>query len=236
MPNEIDIRVTPSLHSETLKSLDGYSEATHPFVAPLMTLFDDAYGTIGKIHDARDAAKKNSAWNENQKILNVASAAFKQQQRLLAKFDAMDVTLQKQIDHFEKELSMPLEAKAGAMVSAEIRAHFKGLTSEARRTAMHAAIKEKDFTTVSAVLGAPSYLAGFDPKMASLYIRSWHAAANPEVEGRLKVVKSAKEMLMERGVLVVGEVEKAIGAKWSEVNKLEGANNRALEALQFERA
>ena len=62
MPTPVDIRITPSLHADTLKEVDGYDEElTAPILAPALEALDDAYITLGKLHDARDAAKKNQA-------------------------------------------------------------------------------------------------------------------------------------------------------------------------------
>ena len=56
MPTEIDSRVTPTLHAETLKALDGFDDSTMPYIAPAIEALDDAYQTLGKLHDGRDAA------------------------------------------------------------------------------------------------------------------------------------------------------------------------------------
>ena len=83
MPTPVDIRITPSLHADTLKEVDGYDdELTAPILAPALEALDDAYITLGKLHDARDAAKKNQAWTEGQQVLAVSDAAWKQQQAL----------------------------------------------------------------------------------------------------------------------------------------------------------
>lgn len=67
MPTEIDSRVTPTLHAETLKALDGFDDSTMPYIAPAIEALDDAYQTLGKLHDGRDAAKKNQPGRRGSK-------------------------------------------------------------------------------------------------------------------------------------------------------------------------
>ena len=43
MPTPVDSRITPSLHAETLKAIDGYDEQlTAPILAPALEALDDA--------------------------------------------------------------------------------------------------------------------------------------------------------------------------------------------------
>lgn len=93
MPTPIDARVTPSLHSENVRQLDGYSDDSAPYLGPVMETLDDAYLTLGKIHDARDHASRNQAWTPEQAVIAVSDAAYKQQQRLLSKFDKLSKML-----------------------------------------------------------------------------------------------------------------------------------------------
>lgn len=89
-------------------------------------------------------------------MLAVSDAAYKQQQRLAKKFDNVRATLDKQIAHFEQELSQPLESRASVGISGEIRKFVKDMTTEERHKFIQEAIDAGDHTTVSAVLGAPA--------------------------------------------------------------------------------
>lgn len=51
-----------------------------PYIAPAIEALDDAYITLGRLHDGRDAAKKNQAWTEGQ-VLAVSETASRHQQR-----------------------------------------------------------------------------------------------------------------------------------------------------------
>jgi len=150
MPTPVDIRITLSLHADTLKEVDGYDEEfTAPILAPALEALDDAYITLGKLHDARDAAKKNQAWTEVQQVLAVSDAAWKQQQRIAKKFDNVRVTLEKQIAHFEQELSQPLESRAAVTISGEVLKFVKDMPTEKRHEFLTKAIEEGAFFIMS---------------------------------------------------------------------------------------
>ena len=154
MPTPVDIRITPSLHADTLKEVDGYDEElTAPILAPALEALDDAYITLGKLHDGRDAAKKNQAWTEGQQVLAVSDAAGRHQQRLAKKFDNVRATLDKQITHFEELLQQPLESRAAVTISTEVRKFVKDMPVEERHKFLQQAIADADHITVSAVLG-----------------------------------------------------------------------------------
>ena len=233
MPTPIDARVTPSLHSENVRQLDGYSDDSAPYLGPVMETLDDAYLTLAKIHDARDHASRNQAWTPEQAVIAVSDAAYKQQQRLAKKFDNVRATLDKQIAHFEQELSQPLESRASVGISGEIRKFVKDMTTEERHKFIQEAIDAGDHTTVSAVLGAPSYLSCHDAASAKIYTRFWHERATPEVATKLKAVRNAKAAIEERGALLFKEVEKAMGSTWGKVQELRQGNDKALAALKF---
>lgn len=235
MPTKIDSRLTPSLHAETIKNIDGYNEElTAPILAPAIEALDDAYITLGKLHDARDAAKKNQAWSEGQQVLAVSDAAWKQQQRLAKKLDGVLATLGTQIAHFEKELSQPLESRASVGISGEIRKYVKEMATSERQRFLMQAISEGDHTTVGAVLGAPSYLSGLDSDSQSIYVRMWHEKTSPDKAIKLKAVQNTKRLIEDRAGLIFKEIEKAMGASWSTVNKLRQGNDKALAALKFD--
>ncbi|EPG5770633.1 hypothetical protein [Pseudomonas aeruginosa] len=234
MPTPVDIRITPSLHADTLKEVDGYDEElTAPILAPALEALDDAYITLTKLHDARDAAKKNQAWTEGQQVLAVSDAAWKQQQRIAKKFDNVRTTLDKQIAHFEQELSQPLESRAAVTIAGEVRKYVKDMPTEKRHEFLTKAIEEGDHITASAVLGAPPYLSGLDATFQKTYVRMWWERTTPELAQKLKAVRGAKAVIEQRGGLIFKEVEKAMGSSWAKVNELRQGNDKALAALKF---
>lgn len=233
MPTDIDSRVTPTLHAETLKALDGFDDSTMPYIAPAIEALDDAYQTLSKLHDGRDAAKKNRAWTEGQQVLAVSETANRHQQRLLKKFDGLVATMDKQIAKFEEELSQPLESRAAVGIAGEVRKFVKDMPTEERHKFIQEAIQAGDVTTCSSVLGAPPYLSGLDANFQKTYTRMWHEKMNPPASQRLKVIRGAKSHIEKAGALVVEQTEKAMGAPWAKVNELRQGNDRALAALKF---
>lgn len=234
MPTPVDIRITPSLHADTLKEVEGYDEElTAPILAPALEALDDAYITLGKLHDGRDAAKKNQAWTEGQQVLAVSDAAGRQQQRLAKKFDNVRVTLDKQIAHFEEALSQPLESRAAVTIAGEVRKYVKEMPTEARHKFLQDTIDAGDHITASAVLGAPPYLSGIDANTSRVLTRMWHERTSPDLATKLKAVRGAKAVIEQRGGLLFKEIEKAMGAPWSKVNELRKGNDKALAALKF---
>lgn len=234
MPTPVDIRITPSLHSETLRELDGFDDTTLPYIAPAFEALDDAYQTLGKLHTGRDAAAKNQAWTPEQAVLAVSDAAGKQQQRLLKKFDGLVSTMDKQIAKFEEELSQPLESRASVGIAGEIRKYVKEMPTEKRHEFLQQALAERDVTTLSAVLGSPAYLSGLDANFQKTYTRLYHEAMNPQAAQRLKVIRGAKAHIEKVGPLITGQIEKAMGADWGTVQQLRQGNDKALAALKFD--
>lgn len=53
MSGDIDTRVTPALHPDNVKQVEGYDERTAPYVSLAETAFSDAYLGIGQVHSAR---------------------------------------------------------------------------------------------------------------------------------------------------------------------------------------
>lgn len=234
MPTEIDARITPSLHSENVKQLDGYSDDSAPYLGPVMETLDDAYLTLGKIHDARDHASRNQAWTPEQAVIAVSDAAYKQQQRLLSKFDKLSKTLDQQIKSMDEMLTGPLQQKAGmGTLNTEIRNHVRAMPTEERQKFLEEALARKDLTSLTAILGGPGYLSGLMDAEVTHYTRKLHEIQHPEVVGRLTALRSAKAHVEKVGPLVMGQVEKAMGADWGRVTALREGNSKALAALKF---
>jgi hypothetical protein len=60
-----------------------------------------------------------------------------------------------------------------------------------------------------------------------------HEKLSPEVANRLKVMRAAREMILNRGGLVLTEVERGIGAKWDTIQFLRKGQSHANKALTF---
>ena len=237
MPEQVDTRVTPALHPETVKAVEGYTADTAPYVADAVSAFNDAYVTIGKIHDATAHAKDNPAWTDENRILIVGKEANKQQERLCRKFDVANATLQKGIEHIDGELSRPLKQSASlGNLNQEVRAHSKSLKTNERAKLLNEAFGSGDLDTLQAVLGAQPFLSGLSREEHSHYLRRFHEQQNPALVARLTVMRGVLDKLRQDAPKLFHEVQKAVGASPAKVKGIDAANERALSALQIEPA
>lgn len=166
----VDTRVSPSFHPQNIAVLEDFDDDTQPALQQVVDAFASVYTHMGKVHDAREAAAANTAWNEDQRTIKVQEAT----DRAFAKFAPQLTTvfhaMRNNVAALEKELMAPVEAQASHTVSVEIRAHVKGLaerqgTSTVDKRAgqsalgfVQEAIRDGDNKTATAVLGAPAYL------------------------------------------------------------------------------
>jgi hypothetical protein len=229
--SNVDIRVTPALHPDNVKNLDGFDGQTAPYVAPTQTAFSEAYEGIRAVHNAREKARKNPTWNEAMQIIQTDILAQKLSARITRIFDSTRENLNKGIIELERQLSAPIEAKASGSIAGEVRAHAKNLTNEQRSNFIRRAIEETDHVTVSCILGAPGYLSGLDDKAHKIYTRMWHEHNTPDVAKRLKVMKGARQMIEDKAGLTFIELEKAVGATSHKAKALREAKTDAEKAF-----
>lgn len=231
---DITTTVSPSLHPSNVQAIEGYNDNTKGYVNAVLEAFDTAYQGLGKIHQAKAAASKNQAWNENQQVLIVAEFAEKHQVAITKKFDSAFTSLNKGIDAMEAMLNDPIKADAERLnIAQEIRAHVKGMGMDERVQFLSDAQAAGDIETLRAVLGAPAYLSGMTEQERQVRTRMFHEKQNPETSARLKVMRAALDLLEKRSGLLFGEVEKALGAKWNKVQSLRATQGQAEQALKF---
>lgn len=231
---EIKPNVTPSLHPSNIEAIEGFSDDTKGYVNAAVDALSTAYAGLAKIHEAKVATSKNEAWNENQKVLMVADFAEKTQTAITRKLDSAVASLTKGIDAMDAMLNDPIKADAErTSISVEIRAHIKNLTTDERLQFLTHAHETGDVETLRAILGAPGYLSGISEQERQVRTRMLHEKQSPETSSRLRVMRSALEMLERRSGLVFGEVEKALGAKWDKVQQLRKGQSAAENALKF---
>jgi hypothetical protein len=215
MSSEVDTRVTPTLHPDNIKSVDGYDETTAPYLGPVETAFSEAYLGIGLVHTARDKARSNPTWNEAQQVIQTQDLADKVFARIARHFDGAKANLDKGIAFIEGELAAPVTAKAAASVAAEIRTYAKVLETGERMSFVQRAIADGDETTVSSLLGAPPYLSGLTREMQAILTRQWHERNSPQLAQRLMddapaiarvVIDAALEGDMQAASLVLARI------------------------------
>lgn len=223
--------ITPSLHPDNIKHLQGYDEETASYVHIAAQALSEAYEGINDIHKAREASKRNPVWNEAAQLIQTDDFATKKLLKITKSIDSANVNLSKSIAHIEKELTTPLTAGANDPVANEIRSHVKNMNNSKRRKFIEEAQQKKDLQTLQALLGAPSYLSGLTDIEVQHYTRQLHEIQNPALAKRLKVMKNAATLLGERGGLVFREVEKAVGKPSHVIQKLRKAKNEAEQAF-----
>lgn len=227
MSDNVSIAVTPSLHPDNVKSIDGYDADTEAVLAPTMTAFSEAYQAVVAVHAAREAAKTNPTWTEAQVVIETDNLARRKTEQVTRTFDAVRGNLVKGIAHIEAELSAPISTKAAATVATEIRAFVRDMSTEAKHKFIQEALDSGDEVTVSSLLGAPPYLSGLTADFQKTYTRMWHERTSPDMAKRLRAMVGAKELIERNGPLLFGAMEKAVGAPPHKARALREAKTAA---------
>lgn len=119
MADEIDTRITPSFHPETIREVDEYDDETASILAGTEAAFDAAYSGVGRVHEARDAAKTNRTWNEAQQIIETANFSDKIFASVAKQFDGASANLTRIVEGLERDLSQPIESRGVGAMSGE---------------------------------------------------------------------------------------------------------------------
>ena len=236
MSEEVDTRVSLSLHPLNVEKIDGYDETTAVYLGQVQTAFSEAYLGLGQVHTARDKARTNPTWNEAQQLIQTQDYADKVFARVARQMDSAKGNLDRSIAALDAQLTGPITAKAAQSVSAEIRSFAKGLATSERLSFMQRAIAGGDETTITALLGAPSYLSGIDVKTQEVFTRLWHERNSPEIAQRVRAMKGARDLIIDRGALLHGQFEKAVGVAPHKVAALRAAKNEAEQAFVLKQA
>ena len=226
-----EYHVTPSLDPGVIqKGIEGFDEHAG-YLQVAVNAFSEAHVSLQKLGEARKLARRNGAWTEAQQLLVVAQDAERAQERMCRAMDNARTTLAKGIAHTEAELSKPLQSAADVTVSAEMRNLFRSLKSEERNTLLSEALADNDARVLHATLGCHHALAGLSKAEQSHWTRKLHEKNNPQVVSRLEAMKKAHALVERNGSLVMIEVEKAIGASWTKINRVKNASTAAEQAL-----
>ncbi|WP_333830519.1 hypothetical protein [Pararhodobacter sp.] len=228
---EVGTLVTPSLHPQTVASLEDYDDDTKGELAQVVTAFDTAYKGIAQVFEAREKAKQNLAWSEATQTIMAQDFADKVFAKVAGGFDKVHRNLTSGIAALEKELTGPMDTAAAGRFGREIRDHVKALPDGKRTPFVIDAIERGDFDAAAAVLSAPAYLSGLTEAMQANLVRQWHTKQNPVKEKRLRAMQAALDLVHQRGGLVFKELERAVGAPPHKVKALRDANTAAEKAF-----
>lgn len=231
MPDDINTRVSLSLHPLCVTKIDGYSEATKGYAAGTERVLHEAYSGVSSVFAAMDAAKRDLTLNEAARIIKVDDMAQRVFTKVAKQFDTERSNLEKGIALIEEQLSAPVTAKASHPLASEVRAYVREMKPAQRASFVRDAILKGDDVTATSVIGAPAYLSGMDEKVKAVLVRTYHERNAPEVAAKLKVMTGAKELIEDRGGLLFSNLERAVGAQPHEVRKLPEAKARSDKAF-----
>ena len=227
MSDNIDTRVTPSFHPDTVQALDGYDDDSASILAGVQSAFTEAYIGVGRVHDAREAAKTNPTCNEAQQVIATQDLADKLTTQLAKRFDSATSNLTRVIAGLESDLSQPIAGAGVGAMAGEIRNYVHSLPEGQRMGFIQKAIEAGDERTVGACIGGPAYLCGITPEMQTMLLRLYHEKTNPRAAKQLRAAKAGLELLGERAPLLFKEMEKGVGAPATKVQQLRAAKAKA---------
>lgn len=238
MSDKVISRVSPALDPETYRAIEGYDDSTRGYVDDVVSVFNDIYATLGKLHDARVLWERNPAVTEENRILIVGKEVSKQKVRLAQRLDRASRDLDARIAHVEAELVRPVQQGAAAgPLAAEVRAHCKSLDNAQRSKLIREALEADDEATLKAVLGAQPFLSGMTAVDRDHYLHQYHSRKQPQLVARLALMTRVRETLNNTGANGSAfhlAFDKVAGAKPQLVQAIDAANERALAALRIE--
>jgi len=228
---DTDHRITPSLHPGLVRALESFTEDDASFIGQAETAFSTAFEGLRQLHNASEKGRKNPSWTEAEAVIQTQVMADKVIERATRAFDSAGANLDKTIAAYEAQLSQPVESQAAHAVSAEIRAHVKGLSTGERLQFIQNVIAKGDHVSASAVLGAPAYLSGLEEETATAMTRHYQAKASPEVARRLDLLKATRALIDDHAGKIFKEAEKAVGMHPTRVAQLRAAKSEAERAF-----
>ncbi len=205
------MHVSPTLSPEVIKSFPDYGDDTAPYVQPAVDALAAVSGAIQAVVDARIAVNKNVSWSEERRLVKIADFAFSKNQAAAAAVDSAAKRLTQGIAALETQLAQPMQATADTTISAEVRAHAKNLSDDARRELITNAMEQRDTRSLSAILAAPPYLSGLDRARQIAYTEQFNALMNPDASKRLRVLRSALAHIDLAGSLIMPSIISSLG-------------------------
>jgi hypothetical protein len=225
---------SPSLDERVITSIENFDE-NDPALAQARNAFSDATETLKKIASARDPLSKDTSKTLEMKLLAMAPITEKAQERVSKKFDNALKALTSLAQSVDEGLNKPLEQTTHSALCVEIRSYVRNLPQDRREAFVNDAVSRGDMQVMQSVLGAPAYLSEVSEIRKAMWLRQYRERANPIDVMRLAIYRSAIELVQDRGPLLHGEFERALGGSWKDVNRLRNqvsASDAALAALR----
>lgn len=233
----VNSRVTPALDPEVYLAVEGVNDSTRGYISDVVSVFNDTYETLGKLHAAKELVDSNPAWTDAQKVLMMTGETTKQKARLANKLDRVCRDLDSRIALTESDLLKPVQQAAAGPLAQEVRQHFKTLNNGERSKLIREALEADDEATLQAVLGAQPFLSGLSNIDRDHFIGIYHRKNQPHLVERLEVMVRVKD-LMDRSGANGSAFHKAfnvvLGASPNDASAIEKANRAAVDALKIE--
>lgn len=244
--NADKIRNGPSMSFDPkmVESIENYNDDTRGYVESARSAFQTGKQSLDALWDAMREVSASTAWSTDRKLIELAGAARRVQDRMLKAFQSASDTLSRSIAHVEGELNKPLDGGAAHSAQAtEIRNMVRREMSESeRREFIARAIKDNDSRVVHAVLGGVPALSGLDPVLHAYFLRQYREATAPDLAKRLGVMQKARERIDQVGPLTFTEVETVLHqieedntglarGVWDRVERVEAKHKAARGAL-----
>lgn len=184
---------SPSFDPRYIESIDGYDDTTKGYVESARSAFEVGQKNLSDLWEAMRNVGSNTAWSADRKIVEIAGAARRVQDRMLKAFQSASDTLTKGIAHLETELSKPLDTgTVNTQQAGEIRQMLrKEMTEKEREEFLNNAIERNDSRIIHAVLGAVPALSGLDDTLHEHYVRIYREKTAPALVKRLGVMRTA---------------------------------------------
>lgn len=196
------------------------------YVKPAFEAVTAAHDGLQRVNELRKKAHElgeKGAWTAEQQVLQIAKEASKLQDAILRKFDSAHKLMSDGIRGIEESLNAPVKGRADTALARAVWDHVKGLPKEQRHSFITDRIEKGDALSIETILSAPGYLSGLDDNFIETYTKMWHTKTQPQLAGRLHVMKKVLEIAAERGSRVVTEMEGAMRCKWSRIQEMTSA-------------
>lgn len=222
---------TPGLDPGNITAIEGY-EGNEGYLAQAVAAFTTAHETLQTVAAAREPLSRDLSLTDGARLVRMNIAAEKAMVRVTNAFDTAHRNISSAAQALEAALSAPLENVTHSPLSQEIRSHVKTMKPDERRLFVTNAIERGDVKTLTATLGAPSFLSGLDPELHQHFTRVYREKTAPAETRRLGAYRKALELIETRGPLVFAEMEKAQGGRNKDARRLRGLADASDAAIK----
>lgn len=209
-----------SLDPGLITALPGYEELQNPTLVTVVSAMEAMHNATRQTIEGRNAYRSDMSLTEVAQLLATDELHATLQTPALRRVDTAQRNLDAAIAATEAQLRSSITTNSS--YSAEIRAHFKGLTEGQRMQAINTAINSGDSVTLGAVIGnnVPPFLSGLDPAHVPALVQRANEVRNPQLTRQLKLLRTAQEKLQAAAKVFMTTADNMIGAKDATVRRL----------------